>query len=147
MGLSPTQALALAAKHGLFSHDSGAQAKFQRAVKLAPARNRPARRQAMPRNRQEFLEGLSRTRKFKQEPCVHLHLDQPNHRHTCQCGVVYRLAPNPDGTWTYTVLHRFKGYDGAFPAANLVLDEKGNLYGTTRYGGSGGGGVVFKITP
>lgn len=65
----------------------------------------------------------------------------------CGCGVVYRLAPNPDGTWVYTVLHRFKGYDGAFPAANLVLDDKGNLYGTTRYGGAGGGGVVFKIIP
>jgi uncharacterized repeat protein (TIGR03803 family) len=65
----------------------------------------------------------------------------------CDCGVVYTLAPNPDGTWTYTVLHRFRGYDGAYPAANLVLDDKGNLYGTTEYGGSGGGGVVFKITP
>lgn len=64
----------------------------------------------------------------------------------CQCGVVYKLAPNPDGTWTYTVLHRFTGYDGAFPGANVVLDEKGHLYGTTRYGGSGGGGVVFRIT-
>jgi uncharacterized repeat protein (TIGR03803 family) len=65
----------------------------------------------------------------------------------CKCGVAYRLAPNPDGTWTYTVLHRFNGYDGAFPAANLAFDDKGNLYGTTRYGSSGGGGVVFEITP
>jgi uncharacterized repeat protein (TIGR03803 family) len=65
----------------------------------------------------------------------------------CDCGVVYKLAPNPDGTWTYTVLHRFNGNDGFFPYANLVLDGQGNLYGTTEYGGSGGGGVVFRITP
>ena len=65
----------------------------------------------------------------------------------CDCGVVYRLAPNPDRTWTYTVLHRFTGDDGFFPAANLILDDKGNLYGTTVLGGPGGAGVVFKLTP
>lgn len=65
----------------------------------------------------------------------------------CDCGVVYKLAPNPDGIWTYTVLHRFTGLDGAFPEANLVLDDQGNLYGTTRFGGPNDGGVVFKIVP
>lgn len=65
----------------------------------------------------------------------------------CDCGVVYKLAPNPDGSWTYTVLHRFTGYDGAEPDANLILDDQGNLYGTTATGGPGGAGVVFKVTP
>jgi uncharacterized repeat protein (TIGR03803 family) len=65
----------------------------------------------------------------------------------CDCGVVYKLAPNPDGTWTYTVLHQFTGFDGAQPDANLILDEQGNLYGTTSTGGPGGAGVVFQITP
>jgi uncharacterized repeat protein (TIGR03803 family) len=65
----------------------------------------------------------------------------------CDCGVVYKLAPNPDGTWTYTVLHRFTGLDGFFPSANLVLDDQGNLYGTTRFGGPNDGGVVFMLTP
>jgi len=65
----------------------------------------------------------------------------------CDCGVVYRLSPNPDGTWTYSVLHRFTGYDGAQPAANLILDEQGNLYGTAITGGDGGYGVVFEIKP
>jgi uncharacterized repeat protein (TIGR03803 family) len=65
----------------------------------------------------------------------------------CDCGVVYKMAPNPDGTWTYTVLHRLTGLDGAFPEANLVLDNQGNLYGTTRFGGPNDGGVVFEITP
>ena len=63
------------------------------------------------------------------------------------CGVIFRLAPSANGTWTYTVLHSFTGYDGAQPDANLVLDGKGNLYGTTAAGGSGGYGVAFELTP
>jgi len=48
--------------------------------------------------------------------------------------------PNANGTWTYTVLHRFTGFDGAEPDANLTLDDKGNIYGTTATGGAGGAG-------
>jgi uncharacterized repeat protein (TIGR03803 family) len=65
----------------------------------------------------------------------------------CDCGVVYKLAPGSKGKWTYTVLHRFAGYDGAQPDANLILDDKGNLYGTTATGGADGAGVVFEVTP
>lgn len=65
----------------------------------------------------------------------------------CGCGVVYKLAPTPKGKWKYTVLHTFIGYDGAQPDANLILDGKGNLYGTTATGGAYGGGVVFELTP
>jgi len=65
----------------------------------------------------------------------------------CGCGVVYKLAPNTNGKWTYTVLHRFTGSNGAQPDANLILDDKGNLYGTTATGGAGGAGVAFEVTP
>jgi uncharacterized repeat protein (TIGR03803 family) len=65
----------------------------------------------------------------------------------CGCGVVYELSPGKDGKWTYTVLHTFVGSDGAQPDANLVIDDKGNLYGTTLTGGPGGVGVAFEITP
>ncbi len=65
----------------------------------------------------------------------------------CGCGVVFKLAPGPKGKWKYSVLHRFTGYDGAQPYAALILDSKGNLYGTTATGGSGGAGVAFEITP
>jgi uncharacterized repeat protein (TIGR03803 family) len=66
-------------------------------------------------------------------------------------GAVYKLKPNPDGTWAESVLHSFAGPDGSTPYAGLVLDTAGNLYGTTVIGGSsacsGGCGVVFKLAP
>jgi uncharacterized repeat protein (TIGR03803 family) len=61
-------------------------------------------------------------------------------------GVVFKLTPNRDGTWTESVLHFFRGPDGAYPQAGLVFDAAGNLYGTTT-GGGAGYGVVFKLTP
>jgi uncharacterized repeat protein (TIGR03803 family) len=65
----------------------------------------------------------------------------------CGCGVVYKLAPSAKGKWHYSVLHAFEGSDGGQPDANLILDRRGNLYGTTPAGGSGGTGVVFEVTP
>ena len=65
----------------------------------------------------------------------------------CDCGVVYKLSPCVHGRWKYTVLHAFIGSDGAAPEANLILDSKGNLYGTTPIGAAPGVGVVFEITP
>jgi uncharacterized repeat protein (TIGR03803 family) len=63
------------------------------------------------------------------------------------CGVVFKLKPNSDGTWTERVIYRFKGYisDGATPLGNLIFDKTGNLYGTTSYGGPGGAGDVFQL--
>ena len=65
----------------------------------------------------------------------------------CGCGVVYKLSPRKNGKWKYTVLHTFLGSDGAQPDANLILDDKGNLYGTAATGGAYFDGVVFEITP
>ncbi len=61
-------------------------------------------------------------------------------------GTVYKLARNG----TETVLHAFQGADGSMPAAGVVMDATGNLYGTTEYGGdspSEGYGTVFKLSP
>ena len=64
------------------------------------------------------------------------------------CGVAFQLTPNPDGSWTYHVLHRFTGgKGGAHPTGGLILDSSGNLYGTTAQGGASGFGVVFELTP
>ncbi len=48
-----------------------------------------------------------------------------------------------------TLLHSFSGTpDGVNPRDGLVRDKAGNLYGTTIYGGTGGGyGTVFKLSP
>lgn len=63
------------------------------------------------------------------------------------CGVVFKLKPSGDGSWTENVLHTFTGKDGAYPAGWLISDAVGNLYGATDIGGLNGDGVVFKITP
>jgi uncharacterized repeat protein (TIGR03803 family) len=67
------------------------------------------------------------------------------------CGAVYKIAP--DGT--ETTLRTFKGgpKDAANSSANLIIDGKGNLYGTSQAGGSGacndegqlGCGTVFQL--
>jgi len=62
-------------------------------------------------------------------------------------GIVFRLTPNSDGSWTETVLHSFTGADGAYPVASLIFDAAGNLYGTTESGGNNSLGTVFKLAP
>jgi len=68
-------------------------------------------------------------------------------------GTAFKLTPNSDGTWTETVLHRFRNSDGNDPAFGVVFDSAGNLYGATYLGGHSNGkcfyqtcGVVFKLT-
>jgi uncharacterized repeat protein (TIGR03803 family) len=60
-------------------------------------------------------------------------------------GTVYKL----DSNGTQMVLHNFESLpvDGSQPLAGLVMDNAGNLYGTANFGGTGGGGIVFKVDP
>jgi uncharacterized repeat protein (TIGR03803 family) len=67
------------------------------------------------------------------------------------CGVVFELMPNANGTWTESVLYRFGGKHGEWPYGGLIFDQAGNLYGTTEFGGNlsqclYGCGVVFELT-
>ncbi|MFZ0773082.1 MAG: choice-of-anchor tandem repeat GloVer-containing protein [Candidatus Sulfotelmatobacter sp.] len=63
-------------------------------------------------------------------------------------GVVFGLAPNPDGSWKESVLHTFTGgKDGGGGGEGLIFDTAGNLYGVTWGGGRYGNGVVFRLTP
>ena len=56
-------------------------------------------------------------------------------------GVLFRMTP--DGV--LTVLHNFtRGSDGARPMGGLVQASDGNLYGTGKYGGKNGVGVLFR---
>jgi len=62
-------------------------------------------------------------------------------------GAIYRLRPSGAG-WSEDLLYSFtNGADGGAPAAGLILDAAGNLYGATQGGGSGGGGTVFELSP
>ena len=63
-------------------------------------------------------------------------------------GTVFELVAGSNGTWTEKVLHSFTGgNDGANPESPLVLDSKGNLYGTTASAGPRDYGAVFELTP
>jgi uncharacterized repeat protein (TIGR03803 family) len=65
------------------------------------------------------------------------------------CGVVFELSSTAGGGWTQTVLYKFTGSggDGISPMAAVVLDETGNLYGTTNGGGTASLGTVFRLSP
>jgi uncharacterized repeat protein (TIGR03803 family) len=62
-------------------------------------------------------------------------------------GTIFKLTPKGKET----ILHNFAdGYnDGAYPYGGVTIDKKGNLYGTTNDGGSGGQqqgpGIIYKL--
>ena len=62
-------------------------------------------------------------------------------------GAIYKLTPSSTG-WTESILYNFQGTDdGANPVGGLILDQAGNLYGTTFDGGVNGGGTVYELSP
>jgi T5SS/PEP-CTERM-associated repeat protein len=71
-------------------------------------------------------------------------------------GAVYEIAKTTTGyNMTPIVLASFNGpvahsgpelnTDGSYPNGSLIMDANGDLFGTTRYGGPTGQGVVFEI--
>jgi uncharacterized repeat protein (TIGR03803 family) len=64
-------------------------------------------------------------------------------------GTVFKLSPNPGGTWTRTILHNFAGSpnDGSGSFGGVVFDAAGNLYGETCFGGASNLGTVFQLKP
>src|ERR1700685_582731 len=68
-------------------------------------------------------------------------------------GTVFELSPLQDGTWQETIIYDFCSGglqnhcpDGEEPEAGLIFDTRGNLYGTTTFGGNGSG-TVFELSP
>jgi len=62
-------------------------------------------------------------------------------------GTVFELMPpaTPGGNWTESILWNFgNGNDGAAPG-RILIDDGGNLYGTTTQGGTYAEGTVFEI--
>ena len=69
-------------------------------------------------------------------------------------GTVFELSPQASGPWLETVVHNFTGgRDGDGPYAGMVMDNAGNLYGTTFAGGAiireceFTCGTVFELSP
>jgi uncharacterized repeat protein (TIGR03803 family) len=60
---------------------------------------------------------------------------------------VFELSPNGHGAWKPTVIHTFTGApnDGGDAYGTPVLDQTGNLYGTTMTGGAKNDGTVYKL--
>jgi uncharacterized repeat protein (TIGR03803 family) len=66
----------------------------------------------------------------------------------CDCGVIFKLSPNANGTWTETVPYPFPGTPGAgFSYNGMVADTAGNFYGPTTHGGTTNDGTIYKFTP
>jgi hypothetical protein len=75
---------------------------------------------------------------------------------TYGCGVVFSLNRTSTGSWNFSRLFAFNGADGQSPAAGLVFDRAGNIYGNTGAGGNTGSGdncpgvgtcgVVYKLS-
>jgi uncharacterized repeat protein (TIGR03803 family) len=79
------------------------------------------------------------------------------------CGTVFEVSPpgHMGGAWTETVIYAFQGAfngsgDGLTPVGGLIIDQQGNLYGTTSLGGNGpcvllgsrvGCGTVYELSP
>jgi len=64
------------------------------------------------------------------------------------CGTVFELKRpiKNGGKWHFSVLYTFKGSpDAAEPAAGVVFDQEGILYGTTYAGGAIDWGAVYRL--
>jgi hypothetical protein len=63
-------------------------------------------------------------------------------------GTIFELVPSAGkGKYQEKFLWNFDGTDGALPVGSLILDNAGNLYGTTYDGGGSVYGVVFEVSP
>ncbi len=62
-------------------------------------------------------------------------------------GTVFKLTPS-GSTYTESIIYAFQGgNDGAMPAAPVMGDAHGALYGTTVNGNKYNAGTVYKLTP
>lgn len=64
------------------------------------------------------------------------------------CGIVFKLVPSSNGGYTEKILYNFKfnEVDGYNPTGGVILDSAGNLYGTTKNGGSSHSGTVYELS-
>ncbi len=64
-----------------------------------------------------------------------------------QSGTVYKLTPSANGPWKLSTIYEFNDSKPIFAGGPLTQDAAGNIYGTTRFGGSAGLGQVYELSP
>jgi hypothetical protein len=72
-------------------------------------------------------------------------------------GTIFKLTPpkhKKGKAWAHSLLYSFQGGADGFAPTNLVIDNNGNIFGTTTYGGSGSDncygsscGTIFQLSP
>ena len=64
-------------------------------------------------------------------------------------GALFEVTPSGTESLLYSFCLEWEDgcTDGENPYAGLVMDKKGNLYGTTYYGGVYVWGIVFEVVP
>ena len=60
-------------------------------------------------------------------------------------GTVFEIPKTACGYGTPITLLNFNGTNGSGPYGSLIIDAKGDLFGTTQFGGASGDGTVFEI--
>ncbi|HEY1710331.1 MAG TPA: choice-of-anchor tandem repeat GloVer-containing protein [Rhizomicrobium sp.] len=58
-------------------------------------------------------------------------------------GTLFKIDANN----VYSVLHAFNDMDKGFVPSGVIVDEAGNFYGTTIFGGANQLGTIYKMTP
>jgi len=80
------------------------------------------------------------------DPITGVVLEKDGNLYGTAANSVYELSPTAGGGWNEFTLYTFAGgMDGAGPRG-VILDSRGNLYGTTNVGGVGNNGTVYKLT-
>jgi uncharacterized repeat protein (TIGR03803 family) len=69
----------------------------------------------------------------------------PFSRQQYTAGTVFELLPQPGGSYNEKILWSFNFTNGAAPFGSVILDNAGNLYGTTSTYGAFNGGNAFRI--
>jgi uncharacterized repeat protein (TIGR03803 family) len=61
-------------------------------------------------------------------------------------GALFELKPQAGGTWQESIVYSFlDGSDGGYPSTPLLIDGKGNIWGTTQVGGAFTEGVAYEF--
>ncbi len=61
-------------------------------------------------------------------------------------GTVFKLKPSK-GSWKFSVLYSVPGWGISGSFRNLLLDDAGNIYGTTHCDGDDNAGTIYKLAP